>query len=171
MHVLKDKCELCNKQIYLHNIALICANDNKIYHAKCLKIDRSTALEIQGSPDWFCPGCLKDIIPFFDIDLHEEIPVNCTSCKKLISSKRAKVSKCILCEQIFHFDCLLSHNLCRTCSKNVDFLSGKTDLNTLFKTDPFNPFAELEDEYSDRNLFYDNDCDSYNSIHDTTSIA
>ena len=172
MHVLKDKCELCKKQIYLHNVALVCANDNKIYHAKCLKIDRKIALEIQDSPDWFCPCCLRDIIPFFDTDLNEMQIENCTSCNKLISSTRAKKSKCMLCERTFHFGCLPSTNFCQKCSSSIDLLTGTIDLNQLFNSNLFNPFAVLEDEYSDRNLFYDNeDSDSSDLISDTTSIA
>ena len=172
MHVLKDKCELCKKQIYLHNIALVCANDNKIYHAKCLKIDREIALEIQDTPDWFCPCCLKDIIPFFDIDLNDIQIENCSSCDKLISSMRAKKSKCLLCERTFHSGCLPSTNLCQKCSSSCDLLTGNIDLNQLFNSNLFNPFAVIEDECSDRNLFYDSeDFDSSDLINDTTSIA
>ena len=35
----------------IFNVALICANDNEIYYAKYLKIDRLTAPEIQDSLD------------------------------------------------------------------------------------------------------------------------
>ena len=172
MRVLKDKCELCKKQILLHNIALVCANDNKIYHAKCLKIDRNIALDIQDSPDWFCPCCLRDIIPFFDTDQNDTKIDSCYSCNKLISSTRAKKSKCMLCELTFHSNCLPSTNLCRKCSNSNDLLTSNIDLNQLFKQNFFNPFAELDDEQSDRNLFYDNgDFDSGDLINDTTSIA
>ena len=62
----REKCELCNKSIYSHDVILVCSNDSKTYHAKCLKIDRDIAFEIQQTPDWFCPNCLKNAIPLFD---------------------------------------------------------------------------------------------------------
>ena len=60
----KEKCELCRKFVYTHDIILVCSNDHKPYHAKCLKISSDTAIEVQKLPDWICPRCLKDIIPF-----------------------------------------------------------------------------------------------------------
>ena len=78
MHnISREKCELCKKQIYLHDIALVCSNDSKIYHAKCLNIDNDTAFELHNSPDWFCPCCLRTSFPFFDYDLSDEAPVTC----------------------------------------------------------------------------------------------
>ncbi len=62
----REKCELCHKSIYSHDILLVCNNDNKPYHAKCLKIDRDTAFELQTTPDWFCPKCIEENLPICD---------------------------------------------------------------------------------------------------------
>ena len=45
--ISREKCELCHKFIYSHDVILVCSNDSKTYHAKCLKIDRDIAFEIQ----------------------------------------------------------------------------------------------------------------------------
>ena len=34
----KEKCELCRKFICTYDIILVCSNDHKPYHAKCLKL-------------------------------------------------------------------------------------------------------------------------------------
>ena len=115
---------------------------------------------------------LRDIIPFFDTDQNVTNIDSCYSCNKLISSTRAKKSKCMLCELTFHSNCLPYTNLCRKCSNSNDLLTGTVDLNQIFKQNFFNPFAELDDEQPDWNLFYDNgDFDSSDLINDTTSIA
>ena len=42
----REKCGVCNKSIYIHDIIFVCAADGKSYHSKCLKIDRDVACEI-----------------------------------------------------------------------------------------------------------------------------
>ena len=85
----REKCELCHKFIYSHDVILVCSNENKTYHAKCLKIERDVAYELQQTPNWMCPQCLKESIPFFECnqDVYES-PIKCFCCKKLISNKK-----------------------------------------------------------------------------------
>ena len=80
----REKCELCQKYIYSHDTILVCSIDNKAYHAKCFKISTDTAIEIQNSPDWICPLCLKDTIPFFDLENTSPVINSCHCCKKLL---------------------------------------------------------------------------------------
>ena len=56
----REKCEICKKYNYIHDILLVCNLDYKPYHSKCLKISNNVALELQHMPDWFCPECIKD---------------------------------------------------------------------------------------------------------------
>ena len=97
----KEKCELCRKFIYIHDIALVCNLDHKIYHAKCLKIENDVALEIKNSSkDWYCPYCLHYIFPFFDENTssnHETI--KCHSCSKFISSSKHQITSCAICQK------------------------------------------------------------------------
>ena len=62
----KEICGACKKYIYIHDKILVCTNENQAYHAKCLKIENDVADEIQQLTDWYCPRCLKSIIPFFN---------------------------------------------------------------------------------------------------------
>ena len=87
-HLQKEKCELCQKFIYTHDVALVCNNDYKIYHAKCLKIDRDVALEIQNSSDWYCPCCLKSMFPLFDTDNDTSEPVKCLPVRNSSAIKK-----------------------------------------------------------------------------------
>ena len=80
-----ELCELCHKKINTHDKLLVCAFDSKPYHAKCLKIDNDTALELQNLPDWYCPICLENIIPMFNDDHDIPIVNKCHHCTKLIS--------------------------------------------------------------------------------------
>ncbi len=173
---IRDKCELCRKQIYMHDVALVCTYDTKIYHAKCLKIDRTIALELQNAPEWFCPCCLENIFPFFNTDISGTIinPDKCSSCAKFISSSRDKVSKCLLCDGTFHFDCLSESKICRSCFQNTNFLDENINLNIIFKSNCFNPYSvlELEEENYDRSMFYhDDDYDNNELANDTISTA
>ena len=162
MHkVVREKCELCKKQIYLHDIALICSYDSKIYHSKCLKIDNKTALELQDSPDWFCPCCLKTIFPFFDTEFEHDTHNRCTFCLKFISPKRNKIKDCIICENIFHSECMPNMEICKICLKNSDLDNSHHDLNIIFENCSFNPYSILDDDENfDRDLFFDDDLQS-----------
>ena len=51
----RERCGAGTKYIYTHNIILGCTLENKPFHAKCLKINNDTALELQKMSDWFCP--------------------------------------------------------------------------------------------------------------------
>ncbi len=156
-----EKCELCHKAIYLHNIALICSNDSKIYHAKCLKIDRDVALELQNMPDWFCSCCLREIFPFFDCDLSNQSSTTCLSCKNIISPTRHKISTCYICQNSFHSSCLSDMKICPPCITDLDYTD--VDLNHVFQNIIFNPYSMLFDEDNfDKNMMFDTDedCDT-----------
>ena len=160
MHkVSREKCELCNKQIYLHDIALVCHCDSKIYHAKCLKIDNTIALELQDSPDWFCPCCLRTIFPFFDADIDTDvIPNMCRSCLKLISPNRSQIKSCLICDDTFHMSCMQNMEICKVCLETLDFENCENNLNEIFKSCNFNPYGILDDDEGDeQNLMFDDD--------------
>lgn len=171
--VRKEKCELCRKIIYTHDIILVCNNDYKIYHAKCLKIDNDVALELQTSPDWNCPLCLKSMFPFFESELSNDTdPVKCTNCTKIISKKRDRVSCCTFCNNKCHYSCIIKPNFCcKFCENSTDLdLSSSADLNSSFGTVAmtFNPYNDLDDFKFDKNRYFDDDIDDF---CDSTNIA
>ena len=88
-----DNCGICKKRIYKHNVAIPCHLDGKLYHAKCLKIDSSTALEVQQYGSWYCPICLEDVLPFFkDTSNTYNTPLKtCHCCSKFISQSRHSI--------------------------------------------------------------------------------
>ena len=95
----REKCVVCNKSIYIHDIILVCAADGKSYHSKCLKIDRNVAYEIQRLTDWFCSLCLENIFPCFNSSYDYTESQKCNSCSKFLSNHRHKVSYCIKCKK------------------------------------------------------------------------
>ena len=94
----REKCGLCDKFIYTHDIILFCNLDCKVYHAKCLKIDNDTALEVQNSNDWYCPLCIESNLPINLACADEETLIKCYCCKNIISNTRHRISKCISCD-------------------------------------------------------------------------
>ena len=158
--LIREKCGVCKKSIYLHDTILVCTADGQSYHSKCLKIDRDTAYEIQRLTDWFCPLCLDSIFPFFNSNHDDAELQKCNSCSKFLSNHRNKVSQCIKCGKICQFRCL-EQNLCKLCLKI---------LNVLPKSQPcskhIDPFIIEEDDECD--YFFNDDID--NSNH-TTEIA
>ena len=148
-----EKCELCHKSIYKHNVILVCSNDSKSYHAKCLKIDNDTAYELQKLPDWCCPLCLKDIIPFFDADSgsNNEIVVKCYSCLKLISPTRHRIAHCNFCDNICHQACIIKPlSACKHCESRININSldddESIDFNKIYSDLLFNPFDDESEE-------------------------
>ena len=166
MLIKREKCELCQKPIYTHNIALVCNLNFKIYHAKCLKISRDAALEIQLLPDWYCPCCIKSILPFFDhsyVDSESSIPIIiCKFCKKQISNNLHKISKCIMCCNEFHDSCLSPDAICSMCNPQSSSVGALSNNNVPC----FNPFPDDMD--NERNAYFDDDIDTY---YDTLSIV
>ena len=153
----KEKCGICEKFIYLHNKILICAVDNKAYHAKCLKISRDTACELQSMPDWFCPMCLGDIFPFFNLNSGDVMPEKCKSCTKFISASQHEFDYCTLCTVKCHTQCL-DLSLCKPCRDDSEKFSSNPICDKHF--DPY----EIE-EQKDHDLFFDDDIDdSFSSI-------
>ena len=167
-----DKCELCQKNILSHDVILVCGNDSKTYHARCLKIDRDTAFEIQQTSDWFCPNCLKNTIPLFDQSPPPSDPVQCFSCHKLISSKKQRVQNCNNCNNVCHYSCITKQNsTCNCCLAKLDFnCLTPNDLNQYFSAENFvfDPYNDLTtDEDNERNLYFDDDIDNYCETVDT----
>ncbi len=120
----KEKCEFCQKFIYSHDVILFCYNENKPYHAKCLKIDRDTAFEIQQYSDWFCPNCLKNALPYVNYTSSPE-PSKCFSCKKFISNKKDRVTDCLFCHNKCHYSCILKPKFCCSLCQNEADLNSK----------------------------------------------
>ncbi len=170
--VKREKCELCRKSIYTHDIILVCSNDNKTYHAKCLKIDNDVALELQTSPEWICPCCLKSVFPFFNSELSNvSDQITCVNCSKLISSKRDRVTCCTFCNNKCHYKCILKPNFCcKHCQVNVNLNATDDELNLSFQSDilTFDPYNDLDDYKSEKNRFFDDDIDDF---CDSTNIA
>ena len=111
----RERCGACDKYIYTHNIILVCTLENKPFHAKCLKINNDTALELQKNPDWFCPHCLKDIIPFYNYSESAVVLDMCTVCDKCVSKGNNKVAHCSICNSLCHYECLVNL-LCNECA-------------------------------------------------------
>ena len=169
--IQREKCGLCIKPIYTHDTVLICDCDGKIYHAKCLKIETDVALEIQKQNDWFCPICIKSILPINACSsdpLSADKKAVCTSCNKDMNPQKHKTSKCGICSQTGHYNCLYSSNAlgcCKNCltiytSTRVSGSQGAAALNKLFKDFSFNPFNNADD--NDKNRYFDDEIDEYN---------
>ena len=164
MHRLsnREKCGLCSKSIYKHDIILVCNLDYKAYHAKCLQIDTDTALELQRKEDWFCPNCIENILPIYCNDHEQKIEVKCNSCKKLISKTRSQVIHCAFCNNTCHHSCIhLPQMCCSIChvQQNSEHNSAAI-LNALFDRVTFNPFNEVDHD-NDKNRFFDDEVDDY----------
>ena len=83
--IYRETCLVCCKQIYIHDSVLICSLDGRIYHSKCFKIDNSSAKEIRGYSDWYCPLCCRSVFPFYDSDLEITSAIQtetCIECKE-----------------------------------------------------------------------------------------
>ncbi len=102
----REKCGLCNKNIYTHDVILVCNLDYTPYHAKCLKIDSDTALELQSCEDWFCPKCIEDILPIHYADIIHDRDMICYCCNNIVSKSRHQISQCVFCDKLFHITCL-----------------------------------------------------------------
>lgn len=163
--LVREKCELCHKSIYSHDVILVCSNESKTYHAKCLKIDRDTAFEIQQTPNWICPLCLKDTIPLFEYSQSQasDRPVTkCFSCKKLISNKKDRITDCIYCHNTCHYSCIIKPSFrCTFCQDYVDPDSTIFELNTNFAHLTFDPYNAIFTEENERNMFFDDDIDGF----------
>ena len=158
----REKCGLCKKFIYTHDIILLCNLDNNIYHAKCLKIDNDTALEIQNSHDWFCPICIENNLPINLTNNNSESSILCHCCNNVISNVRHLISYCIFCDVACHKSCLrLPYNCCNNCYDTHDFdLDCANTLNNLFQQISFNPFNECDQE-NHKNRFFDDEIDDF----------
>ena len=167
-----EKCELCHKSIYLHNVALVCNLDRKIYHAKCLKIDRNTAFELQNTPDWYCPCCLSEIIPFYEQSILESTrisPKKCSSCSRYMSPCKSKITHCVSCNKPFHETCIPDVKICNSCL-NANESAFDYDFNQIFDNVSFNPYDVLFDnENVNKQAIFEND-DEY-GINETAEIA
>ena len=116
-----DNCGICKKRIYKHNVAIPCHLDGKLYHAKCLKIDSSTALEVQQYGSWYCPICLEDVLPFFkDTSNTYNTPLKtCHCCSKFISQSRHSIISCSICENVVHSKCAKEY-ICDSCCADAN---------------------------------------------------
>ena len=175
----RERCELCQKQIYTHQIILTCNLNYKSYHAKCLNIDNDTALELQSDDQWFCPCCIASILPVNILHLESEHEaICCFSCSKIISPFKHRVTTCHTCKNICHYTCLSkcsSTPVCAFCYQTrIDHAtqpnsSMADDLNSLFESRTFNPYNEvIDDEKMDKNRFFD---DEIENTCETVQIA
>ena len=145
--IYREACPICCKQIYIHDSALVCSLDGSIYHSKCFKIINSSAKEIRGYDDWFCPNCCRDIFPFFDEDAKtlndlNSIQVMCNVCHKFISCRNDRITHCNICLEIAHERCLV-HDSCSKCLP-------VSDSPHLLVEAFFNPYAQdLDPEHFD----------------------
>ena len=158
----REKCGLCSKHIFTHDVILVCNLDFKAYHAKCLQIDTDTALELQSCEDWFCPKCIEHILPIHCADSVQESDIICYCCNKIVSKSRHQISHCVFCDNTCHTSCLHpTYMNCSNCQdqQNVD-LNSADILNALFDRVIFNPYNEIDDE-KDSDHFFDDEIDDY----------
>ena len=175
----RERCELCHKEIYTHEIILTCNLNYKSYHAKCLNIDNDTALELQNDDQWFCPCCIASILPVNILILEtEHEAICCISCSKIISPFKHRVTTCQTCKNVCHYTCISNFSstpMCTLCyqAKHCDATQSNSsmadDLNSLFATRTFNPYNEvINDEETDKNRFFD---DEIEDTCETVQIA
>ena len=173
----RERCELCSKQIYTHDIILTCNLNYKSYHAKCLKIENDTALELQNDEQWFCPCCISNILPIniLPYETHDG-DLCCYSCSKFISPFRHRVTTCLSCKNVCHFTCFSTHSsspLCTSCYQNKNYRASQPilndnkadELNKLFGDFVFNPYNDISDDDLDKNMVFNDEMDdSYKTI-------
>ena len=173
----RERCELCSKQIYTHDIILTCNLNYKSYHAKCLKIDNDTALELQNDEHWFCPCCISNILPI-NFPLHEthDGTLCCYACSKLISPFRHRVTSCLSCKNVCHYSCFSIYSaspLCTSCYQNKNYSASQPilndnmadELNKLFRDFVFNPYNDISEDDLDKNMAFNDEIDdSYKTI-------
>ena len=121
-NINREICNMCSKQIYLHDYVVVCAFKNCIYHGKCLKFDNNTVFNIQNIDDWFCPICLADTLPLFNCDSKDDVVnVKCHVCTKFISIYKHQIVNCSSCNCCTHTECS-SNNICKFCLLPIDNL-------------------------------------------------
>lgn len=163
--IFRETCDICKKIIYTHNFVAVCCLNGKIYHGKCLNFSNDVTLDIQTQHDWFCPLCLADIFPFFNLPSNHTVEP-CTSCSKLISCNRDKVSRCVTCSGVCHSDCLLLNNNCLQCY-DIIINQRDDDCDYLNNFNHYNPYV-CDDE--DNNYYFDDDIDNFCDTLATSSL-
>ena len=160
--IYRETCSVCTKQIYTHDSVLICSLDGRIYHSKCFKIDNSSAKEIRGYSDWYCPLCCKSLFPFYDLDLdiHSNVTHTCCECRKLISPKRDKITHCYVCLKVAHQRCI-AHRPCRYCT------TSPSEGPYPFSEQVFNPY--IQDLSPDKFDFDQDDIEEFCTTLSTAS--
>ena len=152
----REMCGKCEKFIYIHDKILVCTLENKTYHAKCLKICNDVATELQQLPEWFCPLCMENAIPFFNCCTIDQGFVNCNSCCKQISNSKHKIAHCTLCDATSHANCLINL-VCSRCYNKIND-NIKTNHERDLCTKHFDPFTDF-DEDDDNGFYFDDDVD------------
>ena len=166
-NIPREKCGVCDKCIYLHHTILVCAADGRSYHAKCLKIDPDTACEVQLLSDWFCPLCLENIFPFFNLLVSNDklIIEKCKSCLKLISQSKHVTSHCTICDDKCHVACL-ELQLCKPCNTHIN-----SESNPIICSKHFDPYLLDLEEDDNHDFFFDDDIDdSFNTVQIAKNI-
>ena len=162
----KERCSSCEKYIYLHDIALICALDNKAYHSNCLKISNTCAYELLYQKDWLCPDCLRQLFPFYDYEVQQDIIQHkllyCVCCFKPISRLNHITVCCSKCTMVMHKTCQRD-NLCDKCF--VETAESNNPQNSYGDTRSFEPFQYIFQNDNDK--LHDPD----SSDNDTTVIS
>ena len=162
----KERCSSCDKYIYLHDIALIYALDNKAYHSNCLKISNTCAYELLDQKDWFCPSSSRQLLPFYDYEVQQDIIqhklIYCVCCFKPISRLNHIAVCCSKCTMVMHKTCQRD-NLCDKCF--VETAESNNPQNHCGGTRSFEPFQYISQNYNDK--LHDPD----SSDNDTTVIS
>ena len=156
--IQRDICNLCDKQIYLHDFIVVCTYNNCIYHGKCLNFDNDTVLDIQNISDWYCPLCMGTIFPLFNCEpINTLQPEKCHVCMKYISFNRHRIINCINCKLAVHENCS-NDNSCNSCTLFHD---------NVMSSPTFNPY-NIDD--CDSNKFFDDNSELDTDILETASV-
>ena len=119
----RERCSHCNRMIYLHDVALICDIDNRIFHSFCLNISNSCAFDLIKQGSWGCPDCLKDMFPFFEDSIEKNVTSKtfkyCVDCNKHLSPTKDIIAFCRICKNILHKSCCINF-LCKKCHHCID---------------------------------------------------
>ena len=139
-NVFRETCPICSKQIYTHDFIVVCGLDGQIYHSVCLNIDNSTANNIMGYKDWFCPICCNNIFPMFNCsDVLNDTGGKCCHCSKIISKHRDTVSRCLSCLNVAHTRCS-KDSYCNTCFYLSNYTDDIDSCDFLNNYNSFNPY-------------------------------
>ena len=65
-------CFICNGHVSDHAYKLYCSICKKMFHLKCITLNKKDMDDLSQIDDWTCTLCLQEIFPFHTIEDNDE---------------------------------------------------------------------------------------------------